>query len=272
MPLLEAHFVWKVDTEKPSYLFGTIHSSDPAVSHLPPEVVEALRTSASFHPEIEFSPENIGLLTAAIFADLSGNLEEDLPPELWNRLLEHGRGAGLPDFLLRRLPVRLAPLVFINPPDTDFNRIVDIQAYQQAKDNRLAIHPLETIEEQVGIFRKLTRDQAVSFLEEVLDEREAGFPSHAEIIRLYAARDIDRLHAFIEKDLARSDLPDFAQGLLVDRNVRMAERLQAFLPQGGAFVAVGAAHMPGEQGIVALLEKAGFAVSRIPLTDAPERK
>ena len=55
----------------------------------------------------------------------------------------------------------------------------------------------------------------------------------------------------------------FAQRLLFDRNVRMFERMQPQLRAGNAFVAVGALHLYGEKGILSLLQRDGYRVSRV---------
>lgn len=38
---------------------------------------------------------------------------------------------------------------------------------------------------------------------------------------------------------------------------------EPLLTQGGAFIAVGALHLPGKQGLVALLRQAGYAVTAV---------
>jgi uncharacterized protein YbaP (TraB family) len=43
----------------------------------------------------------------------------------------------------------------------------------------------------------------------------------------------------------------------------MAARILPLLRDGGAFVAVGAAHLPGEEGVLARLESRGYTVSRV---------
>ena len=55
---------------------------------------------------------------------------------------------------------------------------------------------------------------------------------------------------------------EFEERIVTDRNRRMAERMQPMLTAGAAFVAVGALHLPGEEGIVALLREAGWTVTR----------
>jgi uncharacterized protein YbaP (TraB family) len=55
----------------------------------------------------------------------------------------------------------------------------------------------------------------------------------------------------------------FSRRLLTERNVRMAARMQARLKEGGAFVAVGALHLHGENGVLAELERRGWRVTRV---------
>ena len=56
---------------------------------------------------------------------------------------------------------------------------------------------------------------------------------------------------------------EFQQHLVVDRNHRMAERMRQYLQQGQAFIAVGALHLPGEEGLLNLLEQQGYTVRRV---------
>jgi uncharacterized protein YbaP (TraB family) len=53
--------------------------------------------------------------------------------------------------------------------------------------------------------------------------------------------------------------------LLNARNVTFANTAEAELQKGGVFMAVGASHIAGEAGMVALLQRRGYRVTRIPL-------
>jgi uncharacterized protein YbaP (TraB family) len=55
----------------------------------------------------------------------------------------------------------------------------------------------------------------------------------------------------------------FTRRLLYERNVRMAERAEPRLREGGAFSAVGALHLYGGSGVLALLEQRGWRVTRV---------
>jgi uncharacterized protein len=269
---VEAHFLWRVDGERPSYLYGTIHSSDTRVREIPPAVMESLSASATFHPELEFSPENLGRMTAAIFAAGETDLEKTLSPALWTRVARQAEKEGVPAFLIRRVPVELLPVVFAAPPETDFNHVVDVQVYERARADGLAIHQLETVEEQMSVFRNLPRETALAFLEDALNEAEKGYPAISRTLELYGRGDLEGLEAFLRKEFDRYDAPELEAALITRRNRLMAERLLPFLKEGGAFAAVGVGHLPGEEGIVALLEQKGFAVSRVPLRPPSPRE
>ncbi len=268
---LHAHFLWKVNTENPSYLYGTVHSSDSRVRDLPPDVIEALKSAVSFHPELEFSAENIGRLTAAMFQPGTEDLQAQLPAELWQRLVKATESAGIPAALLQRMPLQLVPLLLAAPPGVDFNKIVDVQIYQLASENGLLIRQLESVDEQIGIFQGMEKKDAIVFLKDALKEWESGFPTQEKILRLYSAGDLAGLQKFLDEELARLKLPNLANELIDQRNRRMVERLAPFLKKGGAFVAVGAAHMPGDGGLVQLLQKRGYKVERVELDKAATR-
>jgi len=75
--------------------------------------------------------------------------------------------------------------------------------------------------------------------------------------------DLDRLVELSEANpmLANADTNSaFEHRVIDERNKRMAKRMQPLLNKGGAFVAIGALHLPGEEGVLALLTEAGYSV------------
>ena len=55
----------------------------------------------------------------------------------------------------------------------------------------------------------------------------------------------------------------FQEKLLTDRNIKMRATAEPLLEQGRVFIAIGALHLPGKQGLVALLREAGYTVTPI---------
>ena len=101
---------------------------------------------------------------------------------------------------------------------------------------------------------------------------EYSFQAEAEFetaVRDYLARNIaavfDRERAAMgrlsgkERELMR----EYDRRMLDVRNRRMVERSMTFLGAGRVFIAVGAAHLPGENGLVQMFRRRGFKVDRV---------
>jgi hypothetical protein len=86
------------------------------------------------------------------------------------------------------------------------------------------------------------------------------------LTRLYLAGDLAGIFR-LSVEPARRLGPDFAANSIVrlidDRNRVMVARMQGLLARGGAFVAVGAAHLPGDTGVLHLLEREGYQVTKV---------
>jgi Uncharacterized protein conserved in bacteria len=258
-------FLWRVDGPRPSWLFGTIHSADPAVARLPASVTTALDASRSFHPEVELSVELAPTLALKLFATDTPGLSTRLAPALWRRVQQAGDRLGLPDLLLDRLTPGLAALFFSAPTDTDVAATVDGQLQARATARRLATAPLETLDEQLGLFAQLPEAIAITALTEALAEVESGRPNEKKLLRAYASGDERLVVAAIEAEFSASPgARALAEPLLYRRNRVMADRLAPHLAQGGAFVAIGAAHLLGPKSVVELLRARGVRITRVP--------
>ena len=103
-------------------------------------------------------------------------------------------------------------------------------------------------------------------LESVVSDRAKTLTQFDLMIEHYLARDPAAIYGQM---LAQSSGEErrlaeiYEQDFVVARNKRMAERLADHLDGGGAFIAVGALHLPGEQGLVHLMEESGYRVSRV---------
>ncbi len=254
--------LWRVNTEPPSWLFGTMHTDHAEVSKLPPAVWEALDSSRSFHPEIAFSPENLGVMAAAMFDFAGPDISDRLPPDLWERVKREAAKLGINEMLLQKIPLPLAPLLFANPPGTNLQRVIDVQLFTRATEKELKVAALETPAEQLKVFLGMPEEQSIEFLRQALDEWEKGFPSKQKLLDLYKAGDAAEIMRFVRDEFREANLEDLEESFLYERNEIMARRALPHLRKGGAFVAVGAAHLPGERGLIELLAKEGLEIER----------
>ena len=120
---------------------------------------------------------------------------------------------------------------------------------------------LETLEGQLGLFDALSAREQRSLLSAVLAE-SASSAADKRLIKAWVDGDV----ATIDRE-AHSGMmadPRLREALLVARNRRWAEQVAAMLKQGKRpFVAVGAAHVVGIDGLPEMLAARGFAVKRV---------
>jgi uncharacterized protein YbaP (TraB family) len=256
--------LWRVEGPHPSYLYGTMHSSDPRVKTIVPSVLGALNKCRTFHPEVELSPELASRVAARMFNPAAPDLETQLHAPLWERVKAAGAQLGVPEALLQRLSPGLAALLFAVPPEeTDINATIDGQLYEHSQAHGLNVSALETIDEQLDLFDTLRPAQARALLAESLDDFEAGHPQLGRLLDAYISGDEDRIAAEVEAEFKDPSVHELANPLLYRRNQIMAARAEPHLKRGGAFVAVGVAHLVGPRSVIALLRAKGFKITRV---------
>ncbi len=264
-PVLSAQqpFLWKAEREgKESHIMGTIHSSHPNVRGIPDAVIEALAQSSVFMPEIDLTNENIGIMAAAAFDFGGQGWENRVPEHLHSRVRSAAQRAGLPDLMLRNLAFEMIPVFFALPPNEDFFQVMDVRLYQEARDRQIEVRALETVEEQMAVFKNLDDDTIVQLIEEALDEMENGYPQYHELIAAYASGDTTKVERLID-GLRTDSNDDYVEALLDQRNLTMTEKALPALEEGNAFIAVGLAHLLGPGNMLELLNSQGYTIIRI---------
>lgn len=265
--------LWQVEGPggAPSYLFGTMHASEASVVALPPQVVQALDQTGHLVLEMVLSPEtNIEMAQAMVLTD-GRSLSQIVGPELFAEAGAVAQRYGMPAAQLELLRPWALMALFSLPPA----ELARQQSGQAALDQMLQarasaagtpVHGLETIGEQVGVFAGLPESDQVALLDAALALNGQIDSLFENMKRAYLAGDLDALHRIAEEQQATTDPALEARledRLIGSRNHRMAERLTEHLTRGGAFVAVGALHLSGDNGVLHLLEQQGYRVERV---------
>lgn len=259
--------LWKVETERGavSYLFGTIHIDDPRVTALPEPVKNSIDSAKIVVLEMKLTPELQVLMAQAVMLPPEQKLSDLLPADLYHSVLGAMGKRGYPDEVTARLqPWAITMTLSMPPPRT--GEFLDKQIYDRALTDGKQVMGLETAEEQLAIFRDLTLADQQSLLRVTLKDIEKMPEMMETMTRAWLQRDMDKLIAMNEESI--SELPQslqrrFGRRLLETRNHRMAERALPILQEGGAFIAVGALHLAGDEGLVALLREKGIKVTPV---------
>lgn len=248
----------------PSYLFATIHSDDPRVTHLPAEVQKRLEQADSVGLELLMDIPTIRKSANAKFDSGGQTLDQVLDPNLYIRIVKALRHYNLPENLVKRMKP-WAVFTTLNMPLPKTGEYLDLLLYRQVMELEIPPYGLEKIEEQISILETLSLEEQVILLTDTVTHLEELPQRFANLQELYLQRDLTALMALSEKYLQDwSSRPVLTQTLfkriLADRHPKMVERLLPKLQQGNTFIAVGALHLPGATGILKLLEVRGYEV------------
>jgi uncharacterized protein YbaP (TraB family) len=246
----------------PSYLFGTMHSEDSGVIGLAPVVENAFTGSQQVILEVYMDADALVAGSAAMLMTDGRQLSGIIGKDLFEQTAAALQARGIPEVVAEHMkPWAAATALSMPAPGT--GQVLDMVLFQRAQQAGKPIHGLETIAEQLEVFEGLSLDDQVALLRDAVEQFGGIDAMQAELLAAYKRQDLAAMMAINEAAMATSDqrlAREFERRLIVDRNHRMAERMEPWLKQGGVFVAVGALHLPGEQGLISLLRQQGYSV------------
>jgi uncharacterized protein YbaP (TraB family) len=259
--------LWEISKtgQVPSHLFGTIHSEDPEVVDLPAPVRQVFDAANSVVLEMLMDTEAMMYSSTAMLMLDGRSLSDVLGMPLYKQVAEAIASRGIPELVLNRMKP-WAVAVTLSTPALETGQVLDLVLYQDALQQEKSVYGLETIREQLDLFDSMPEFDQVILLRDAVDKLSELDAMNAELLAVYKQRDIEGLLVLNETSMQTGDqrlAKDFQRRVIDDRNHRMAERMQPYLQQGKAFVAVGALHLPGEEGLLNLLEQQGYTVRRV---------
>lgn len=266
----DAGLLWRIESAgaEPSHVFGTLHAGDPRLATLPGAVLEAFGGSRALM--LEYMADGYArerFLEAAMYLD-GRTLEQAIGAEDFERAVAALAPIGLSREFIRKvkpwgvlLNLRLSRQPAGAPSP-------DAQLFALARARRMAVSQIEHVEEQVFTFDEMSTGAQVALVKHYLGHRDALDALAERTLRAYLARDLRGLWD-AQQDYARRH-PEIAaphaelvKRVVLDRSVVMAYRMQRELRRGRAFVALGALHLYGAKGILALLEDDGYSARRV---------
>ena len=259
--------LWEISKpgQQPSWLFGTIHSEDPDVVKLPAPVSQAFDASSSVVLEILMDADAMKYSSTAMLMLDGRTLADIIGTPLYTKVAAVTATRGIPELVLNRMKP-WAAAVTLSTPALETGEVLDRVLYQDAVKQDKAVYGLETMQEQLDLFDSMPEADQIVLLKDAVENLEALDAMQAELLSAYKQRDLGRLLAINEASMQTVDqrlADDFQRRLIDDRNQHMAERMQPYLQQGKAFVAVGALHLPGKTGLLERLQQQGYTVTRV---------
>ena len=271
---------WRVDREglEPSYLLGTLHLTDKRVTTLSQAVKGALSNSKVV--ALEVADLSAAATAAAIvkakdliiFTD-GTRLDRLLSREEFDLAKKQLATIGLPAIaapVLKPWVVSMALAVSAcERKQIQSGRLVlDMVIATEARKKKIPVVGLETIKSQLNALSSISIAEQLKLLRTSLAYVDRANDLAETLVELYMQRRIGLalpLQTYLAKK-ARINVDEFGEfqsKILIKRNREMRVKALPLLAKGGAFIAVGALHLVGEDGLVALIRNAGYAVTPV---------
>ncbi|ATU93505.1 TraB/GumN family protein [Phyllobacterium zundukense] len=271
--------LWKIEKPgvKPSFLFGTMHLTDPRVLKLSDAAEAAYQGADTIVIETDEvldpkAPMKVMAETPDLMMFTDGTTLDKLIPKdkletVRSALSERGISLAAVN---RMQPWMLTSMLAM--PACEFARkkegtnFLDIKLAEEARSRGKQIAGLETIKDQLSAMASLPAQFHIDGLIETLTLGPKLPDVFETMTVLYTQGQIGMIFP-----LMRSVSPDgtesgknyaeFEEKMVNARNRTMADRAVPIVDRGNAFIAVGALHLPGEQGLVALLKNKGYTLT-----------
>lgn len=252
--------LWEISgnglTEK-SYLYGTMHVSSKIAFQLSDPFFKALENADMI--ALESNPENwienfsdLGLLNQMSRLMPRGSSGENYYSPLFS-YTELDRKSLL--FLFNYRNQMIDQILYrFQPGMEDYSEktYLDMFIFQSAKKNKKPVYALENFKESY----------LLSLKGQIPDENGSGnrrYVNGSDMQEMYVSRDLNKLDSLIRNGFS----DNYQKYMLHERNENMVTALDSLMPKGSVFSGVGAAHLPGQKGMINLLREAGYTVKSI---------
>ena len=268
-PMTESSLLWKVsgpEVKGDSYLFGTMHLIEKEYFVFPKKLEKQVKKTDVLAMELAGLPNQMEatgyvMLEEGSFFDFFTQEETD-SILIWAKE-KFGMGeetfrksfSKMKPFAVTQLGVQLHFIGKTESYEMSFERI--------AKENDVAIKGLETIAEQMALFDNLSKEQQAAMVMENIRTGDEAIELIKRMQVTYNTQQIDELYQMIASE---GGVISEEQGkFLDDRNENWIPQIKKFVKEQNAFIAVGAGHLGGPNGVIRLLEKEGFTLTPVDL-------
>ena len=261
--------LWRIaDADSEIWLFGSVHVLSPDLAWRSERVNAAFAAADEFVTETEIGEaaarEYQALATRYGALPAGETLSARIGPEEAERLARTARALGIDPAALEQQRPWLTALQLSytalaragQNPEAGVEAVLGAEARAQGK--RLSF--LETPEQQVRVLGELPPEEEARFLSLTLREIEQGAESAAAMDQAWVRGDALALQRQLDAQW-RETGPVFYAALIVNRNRDWADEIERRLGGSGRiFIAVGAAHLLGDDSVVAMLRARGIEV------------
>jgi uncharacterized protein len=273
---LENTLLWEISgngLDKPSYLFGTMHLLCADDARLSVNLKKAIRETEHIYFEIDMD-DMAQMMSALKHVRMNDNtkLSDLLSKEEYDRvkLFFEKNSSVLPFSMMERFkPYMLTSLIGERNMGCEQTNGMEMSIMQEARKYDKEILGLETAEFQAGLFDSIPYEKQAKELLNYIDSIDTFKDNTSDLVKVYREQNLQKMQ---ELTTTEKGIGEYMDLLVYNRNRRWVEQLESILAKSRTLVAVGAGHLPGEEGMINLLRKAGYTVKPLKNTPPPPPK
>jgi uncharacterized protein YbaP (TraB family) len=266
-PKTNHSLLWKISgngLSKPSYLFGTLHIICQSDYVWTDAMQKALTDTRKVALEMDMDDPTLQAQMASGLMLTNGKTLKDFYTAAnYKKLNDYASQNDIPLQMLQAFkPFALmsflySKVVACSVPSSYEGNITDI-AHQQQKE----IVGLESVQDQMNAIESMSEDSTAQSVLDMVEHLDSFKVQYNQMLTLYKTQSLPELYQLI---LESPDYKDDLNTLLFDRNAKWIPEIETLAKAQSTFVAVGAGHLWGDKGVIALLRKKGYTV--IPVMD-----
>jgi len=255
----EKSLLYKIESPngKASYLFGTMHIIPDSAFYFPGKLQKVIKHSDKIVLEIG----EMNMMKAQSLMTLKeGNCFDIFTPVQKDSVLNWGaKSLDLTPELFESALGKSKPFVLMQLGTKDLlaGDVKFIEEEIKKVDNEIPVVGLETLEQQIGLFDSIPDKVMAEMIMEYVRGSENSEELMVPMIQAYMEKDLEQL----AKLIAEEESNGFdSEMLLTNRNKAWIPQIKSMIAEESCFIAVGAGHLGGKNGVIELLTKEGYKI------------
>ncbi len=275
-----AQLLWKISgngLEKPSYVFGTYHLSPlgikDSIAALPQAVNETTQVYGEVVMSEMMSPAFMQSMQQQMMMPKDSTLQSLFTPEQYEEVGKVIKENMMVDIAMlaqlkpAAITQQLAVILYMrHTPGFNPQEQLDNYFQQQAQQQGKKVGGLETVQSQIDIlFNSQTLKRQAELLHCMAHDIDRTVGQVKRVIAAYQKQDLNVvLQLLAERHGDACDpLPGEMEALIDNRNKAWAEKMPAIMSEAPTLFVVGAGHLPGDNGLLNLLQQQGYTLEAL---------
>jgi uncharacterized protein YbaP (TraB family) len=244
--------------KQPSYLFGTLHLKDKRIFHFGDSLYHAIENTDGLAIELNPDEAAAAFIKSLTEKDTTGFISSEINKEAQDRIkkkLEKKFGVKVNRLTRRQAFLARNEWMSSTAKPDDMTTFMDAHLYHIARKMGKWVGGIEDVDDQMNIIKGNELDFNA---DDLVADINLIKGTVNEMIEMYVNGDLGKIYDFAT--LADDEMQRL---LFINRNLKMTRRIDSIMQLRTGVFAVGAAHLPGDSGLITLLQSKGYKVEPV---------